>query len=239
MIRKAGKKVAHLYISKKTREFLSYISGRIEQLENLGNTQENLKKFKEFLERYFQIKEKWALLLNRLIRETPNKEISTEIKKELETVIKLYCEIRAIQFSKKISKEDKEKLIQGRIEKYNPRFFELFEILKRFLGIYDNYSRNWMEKSLILEGKKTVKRLSQKIESIKKENTLHQILNDKSSSIQNYKEVLKENLYKNSLLSLKEKSQIIKIIQNKEISDLKMTKLVSILSKLSAEELLS
>ena len=76
MIRKSGKRVAHLIISKKTREFLSYISGRIEQLENLGNSYETAEKFEEFLETSFQIKEKWALLLYNFIHEIPNKEVS-------------------------------------------------------------------------------------------------------------------------------------------------------------------
>ena len=111
MIGKAGKRVAHLYISKKTREFLSYISGRIKQLKNRENSQEDAEKFKEFLENSFQIKEKWALLLNNLIRETPNEEISKEVKEELETVIKMYCEIRTILFNKNILEADKEKLI--------------------------------------------------------------------------------------------------------------------------------
>jgi len=153
----SNQRVAKLYISKKTREFLSYITRRIEQLKNMGNLHESTEKFEEYLEKSFQIREKWALLLNNLIHEVPNKEISKEAKKELETVIKMYCEIRSIIFNKKILKEDKEKLIQERIEKCNPRFFKLFEILKKFLGIYDYYSRKWMEKSLIIEGKKTVR----------------------------------------------------------------------------------
>jgi len=154
MIRKSGKRVANLYIPKKTREFLSHISGRIERLENGGNLYESAEKFEEFLEKSFQIREKWAILLNNLIHEVPNKEISKEAKRELEVVIKRYCEIGAILFNNEISKADKEKLIQRRIEKCNPRHFELFEILKSFLGIYRYYSRNWMEQSLILDGKK-------------------------------------------------------------------------------------
>ena len=240
MIRKAGKRVAHLYISKKTREFLSYLSGRIEQLNNIGNSRENAEKFKEFLEKSFQIKEKWALLLNHLIRETPNKEISTEVKEELGAVINMFCKIRIILFNKHILEEDKEKLIQERIEKCNPRFFELFEILKRFLGAYDNYSRKWMEQSLIFEGKRTVRRLFQKLlENIKKENAIHQIINKKRRSIQNFKENLKQNLYKTTELNMNEKSKIIKIIQNENFDEENKVKLTNILSKLSIEELIS
>ena len=238
-IRKSGKRVAKLYISKKTREFLSYISGRIKQLENRGNFYESAEIFEEFLEKSFHVREKWALQLNNLINEVPNEEISKEAKMELETVIKRYCEIRTIIFNRNILKEDKEKLIQGRIENYNPRFFELFEILKRFLGIYDTYSRNWMEQSLILEGKKTIRQLSQKLENIEKESVLRQILNEESSSIQNFKEVLKENLYKSTELRMSEKYKIIKIIQNENFSEENKVKLTNILSKLSLEESIS
>ncbi|KKN38719.1 hypothetical protein LCGC14_0750710 [marine sediment metagenome] len=238
IIRKSGKRVAHLIIPKKTREFLSHISGKIEQLENIGNSHEIAEIIEKFLEISFQIKEKWALLLNSIIHKVPNKEISKEVKRELEVVIKLYCEIRVIQFSKKILKEDKEKLIQKRIEKYNMRFFELFEILRRFLGIYGYYSRNWMEKSLILVGKKTVKRLSQRLENIKKKNAIHQILNEKISSVQNFKENLKLNLYNNTILDLKKKSTIIKIIRNETLSEEDKTTLISVLSKLPTKDLI-
>jgi len=170
MIRKSGRRVANLYISKKTREFLSHVSERIEQLENLRSLDETAEKFEEYLDKSFQIREKWALLLTRLIHEVPNKEITKETKRELKTVIKWYCEIKTILCNKNILREDKEKLIQRRIEKYIPRFFELFEILRRFLGIYGYYSRNWMEQSLIIAGKSTVSRLSQKLENIKKRN---------------------------------------------------------------------
>ncbi len=237
IIRTSGKRVANLYISKKTREFLSYISRRTEQLKNLDKSPENTEKFEEFLEKSFQIREKWALLLNNLIHKVSNKEISKEVKEELETVIKTYCEIRTILFNKKILKDDKEKLIQGRIEKYDPRFFELFEILKRFLGIYENYSRNWMEQSLILEGNKIVKCLSQKLEIIKKEKAIHQILNGEISSIQNLKEILRENLYKTTELTMNEKSKIIEIIQKKQDNEEDKSRLKLLLKKLSIGEL--
>jgi hypothetical protein len=235
-IRKSGKRVAKFYVPKKTREFLSYISGRIEQLENIGNLHESAEKFEEFIEKSFQIKEEWALLLNNLIHEVPNKEISKEAKKELETVIKTYYEIRAILFNKNILEEDKEKFIQEHIEKCNPRFFELFEILKRFLGIYDTYSRNWMEQSLIIEGKKTIRQLSQKLENIDKESILHQIFIEETSSIQNLKEILKENLYKSTELRMSEKSNLIKIIQKKDLSEEDRRVIRSWLGSLSKRE---
>ncbi len=237
-IKKAGKMVAHLYISKKTREFLSYISGRIEQLNNIGHSHENVEEFREFMEKFFQINEKWALLLNNLIYETPNEEISKEVKEELEVVIKTYCEIRAILLNKNISEVDKDKLIQERIEKSNPRFFELFEILKRFLGTYDNYSRKWMEQSLILEGKKTIRQLSQKIKSVKEE-AVQEILNGDNSMLYKFKEILRVNLYKSTELNMNEKSKLLKIIQKKDISEEDRNVIKSLLGSLSKRELIT
>ncbi|KKK59776.1 hypothetical protein LCGC14_3030980, partial [marine sediment metagenome] len=185
------------------------------------------------------IREKWALQLKNYIHKVPNKEISKEAKMELETIIKRYCEIKAILFNNNILKADKGKLIQGRIEKCSPRFFELFEILKRFLGIYRYYNRNWMEQSLILEARKTAKQLSQKLENIKKESTLHQILNEKGLIVQKFKENLKQNLYNNTILDLKKKSTIIKIIQKETLSEEDKTKLISVLTNLSTKDLIS
>ena len=236
-IKKSGKMVAHLYISNKTREFLSYISRRIEQLNNMGHTQENVEEFRELLEKNFQINEKWALLLNNLIHETPNEEISKEVKKELEAVIKTYCEIRVILFNKNILEVDKDKIIQERIEKSNPRFLELFEILKRFPGTHDNYSRKWMEKSLIFEGKKTIRQLSQKLKALKEE-AVQEILNGDNLMLHKFKEILRLNLYKNTELNMNEKSKLIKIIQKKGISEEDRKVIKSLGGKLSERVLI-
>ncbi|KKN52534.1 hypothetical protein LCGC14_0611430, partial [marine sediment metagenome] len=236
-IKKGGKMVAHLYISNKTREFLSYISRRIEQLNNMGHTQENVEEFRELLEKNFQINEKWALLLNNLIHETPNEEISKEVKKELEAVIKTYCEIRVILFNKNILEVDKDKIIQERIEKSNPRFLELFEILKRFPGTHDNYSRKWMEKSLIFEGKKTIRQLSQKLKALKEE-AVQEILNGDNLMLHKFKEILRLNLYKNTELNMNEKSKLIKIIQKKGISEEDRKVIKSLGGKLSERVLI-
>ncbi|KKM82340.1 hypothetical protein LCGC14_1320570, partial [marine sediment metagenome] len=264
--RRSRKRVAHLLIHKKTKEFLKYVSGKFKQLKRkedchkLTQKIESFKKdkfisqifnekkyslhyeaaenFEEFIEKSFEIREKWALQLKSYIHKVPNKEISKETKRDLETIIKIYCEIRAILFNKNILKEDQEKLMQERIEKCDPRFFELFEILRRFFGIYGYYSRNWMEKSLVLEARKTVKLLSQKLENIKKESTLHQILNEKGLIVQKFKENLKQNLYNNTIFDLKKKSTIIKIIQKEMLSEEDKTKLISVLTDLSIKDLI-
>ncbi|MFX1501523.1 MAG: hypothetical protein ACFFDH_11225, partial [Promethearchaeota archaeon] len=170
LIQKAGKNVTHFYTSKKIRDFLSYISKKLEESKKNENYQKEMDEFKDSSVNSIEIKENWAIFLNNLIFDSPNIDISKEIKDELQKVIKKYCEIRIIIFNKKILKKDKENLILERTEKYNPNYFQLFEILKTFVRTYINYSKRWMEKSLIIEGRKIIKQLSQKLNEIKKEN---------------------------------------------------------------------
>ncbi len=193
-----------------------------------------MEKLKEFLEKSFQVKENWALLLNNLINEIPNDEISKERREELKTVIKFYCEIRTIYYSKSILRKDKEKLLNERTKKYPPMNSEFFKILHRFIGIYKYYNRNWAEQSLSIIGKKTIKELSQKVRNIEKENAITQIFDEKN---QNYKENLRNNLYKITGLKWNEKSKINRIINKKNISKEDKIELKSLLNKLSIEEL--
>ena len=95
-----------------------------------------------------------------------------------------------------------------------------------------------MEQTLLLEGKKTARRLYQKLEVLKEE-AIQEILNRENSTLQNFKEVLKENLYNNTILRMKEKSIIIKIIQKDKFNEEDKEKLISILSKLPTEDLIS
>ncbi|MFX1525289.1 MAG: hypothetical protein ACFFCC_17410, partial [Promethearchaeota archaeon] len=172
-IKKSGKRIVDLYISKKTREFLAYISKRVEHLENVGIKHGSVEKFREYLEISFQISENWALKLTNIIKKVSDKEIPSTTKKEIEKIIRTYCEIRAILFNKNLLRKDKEQLVQERIEKLNPRYFELFDVLRKFIGIHNDYSKNWMEKSLTFEGSKTIRHLSQNIEKFKNESVIH------------------------------------------------------------------
>ncbi|KKM22397.1 hypothetical protein LCGC14_1625780, partial [marine sediment metagenome] len=76
-------------------------------------------------------------------------------------------------------------------------------------------------------------------ENIEKESIIYQILNEESSSIQNFKEVLKENLYKSTELRMSEKYNIIKILQKKDITEEDDYELKLLLNKLSKKELTS
>jgi len=70
-----------------------------------------------------------------------------------------------------------------------------------------------------------------------KEDILKDILNRSSSEIQSFNESLRESLYKNTNLSLSEKSKIIKFSQNEDLTEEEREDFHSILSKLSTEEL--
>ncbi|KKM86464.1 hypothetical protein LCGC14_1278760, partial [marine sediment metagenome] len=118
---------------------------------------------------------------------------------------------------------------------YNQKsYFQLFEILYRFKVIYEKYSEKGLEQSIIIEGKKSIKQLSQKLENIKNEDLISLILDENN---QNYKETLKSNLYKITGLKLNEKSKIIKIISKEYLSEGDKIKLRSFLNKLSIKEL--
>ena len=113
-----------------------------------------------------------------------------------------------------------------------------FEIWKRFFGIYDTYIRNWMEQSLIPEGKKTIRQLSQKLKVIKKE-AVQQILNGDNLILHKFEEILRENLYKSTELKMNEKSKLLKIIQKKDISKEDRKVIKSLLGSLSKRELIT
>ncbi len=66
---------------------------------------------------------------------------------------------------------------------------------------------------------------------------LDQMFNGNNSIIQNFKEILKENLYKSTEISMKEKQKIVEIIQKEKFSENDKNILISILEKLTNEEL--
>jgi len=72
---------------------------------------------------------------------------------------------------------------------------------------------------------------------IKKEAILQEIINGDISEIQEFKENLRENLYKNTRLDLNEKSKIIKKLQNDCQKEEEKKEVKRILSKFSIEEL--
>lgn len=72
---------------------------------------------------------------------------------------------------------------------------------------------------------------------LRKETIIREILNGNSSTIQNFNEYLKENLYKNKQLRLSEKSKIINLTQHKSLTQEEKAELTSILEKFTTYEL--
>ncbi len=166
-----------------------------------------------------------AIFLKNHIEESTDQEISKEIKEELQCLIH--------QFT------NNNKLLIKQLKEHNPRFDDFFNELKSSLAIYKEYKSRNYEKSLIPEGKRVAKKLTHLLVEIKKRNALQQIINQNNPDFQNLKEILKENLYKNTTLTLKEKSILLKIIQKQKPSDEDKATLLFTLSKLPTKDLVS
>ena len=216
-MRRAGKRVAMLQISHKTNRFLLNISQRLEQFMKEGISQDSLEKN--------SVSQEWTIFLKNHIEESTDQEISEEIKEELQYLIHHFT--------------NNNKLLIMRLKEHNLRFDDFFKELKSSLAIYKEYKSRKYEKSLIPEGKRVAKKIAHQLVEIKKNYILQQIFNENNPDFQNLKEILKENLYNNTVLNLKEKSTIIKIIRNDKLCEEDKTKLISVLSKLPTKDLIS
>ncbi|MFW9876772.1 MAG: hypothetical protein ACFFG0_27065, partial [Candidatus Thorarchaeota archaeon] len=180
------------------------------------------------------LEKQWEILLKKWIIEANEREISKEIKKELINLIETYQTFRKIylQLINLLKKknltnkhnEDIENLLK-RLEKIDLVQAAIFRNLGAFRLLYNQHNI-WNMDTILKEREKFVKFLCRKLKFIK-------------NAERNWKEVLKEKLYKNTTLTLKEKSQIIKILQNEELNETNRNNLVILLSKLPVEELIS
>ncbi len=159
------------------------------------------------------------------IEKSTDQEISKKIKEELQFLIHQYT--------------NNNKLLIKHLKEQNPRFDDFFKELKRSLAIYKEYKRRHYEKSLIPEGKGVVKKIAHQLVEIQKNYILQQIFNENNPDVQNLKEILKENLYNNTILTLKEKATIIKSIRKDKLNEEDKNKLISVLSKLPTDDLIS
>ncbi|TFG19454.1 MAG: hypothetical protein EU529_16320 [Promethearchaeota archaeon] len=200
---------------------------------------QKLKRLKKEINNSSEMKDGWARTLINHISEATEEEISKEIKNELKTLIESYCKINEALLNNRVSKQEKERILNEILEKLNPIYQQLFNELKKYHIIHERYTKAMLEKSLIMEGKGTAKKLAKKLDSIKNKSKLEEILNEQTSVVQKFKENLKKNLYKSTELSMNEKSKIIKIIQKENINEQDKEELLSILTKLPKEELIS
>jgi len=210
--------------------------------------------FKEWLERQKKIalkksesakksesREGWELLLEKWIIEAKENEISKEIKEELLKIIRKYRKGRAIYWRinqilerKDLAKKETEEIerLLKKLEKMTGVQVEIFKNLRAFKVFY-NENLRWYKPRIMAEREKFIKYLAQKLKNLKKIEKTQKIVK------KNWKEILKENLYKNITLSLKEKSIINKILQKEQLTEGDIKELISILSKLPTEELIS
>ncbi|MFW9877719.1 MAG: hypothetical protein ACFFG0_31920, partial [Candidatus Thorarchaeota archaeon] len=222
--RETGRKP--IYAKKETKGFLLWLK--------------NQRKFvlKKKQEKVKEIREEWQILLEKWVWEANDSKISKEVKDELIDIIRNYQKFREIYLKlirilerRSLSNQEHEvmeKLLKelGQINKIQAK---IFTNLKAFQSLYNQY-HIWDINRILREREKFIGHLIQKLQKLKK---------DEVDIKKSWMGILKENLFRNTALSLKEKSQIIKIIQNKEIDETNKNKLVSILSNLPTEELIS
>ncbi|MFW9878846.1 MAG: hypothetical protein ACFFG0_37680, partial [Candidatus Thorarchaeota archaeon] len=127
--------------------------------------------------------------------------------------------------------ENAENLLKE-LDKIDPIQANLFRNLRAFRLLYNQHFKTNMNK-ILKEREKFVNFLSQKLEYLKNADKIDQ------EDRKDWKEAILQHLHKNTSLTLKEKSQIFKIIQNQEIGEEDRKNVASILSKLPTEDLIS
>ncbi|MFX1599708.1 MAG: hypothetical protein ACFFB6_03855, partial [Promethearchaeota archaeon] len=185
-------------------------------------------------------KEDWEKLLEKWINEADEKEIPKEIKKELIEKIRKYQEFRKVARALRKLLE-KENLSENEIHKMEELIKDLNElqddIFTNLRAFRDLYIKNidWFEYRIKAERDKFILHLNQKMKNLK--STTGTI--SKEQSRKDWKKTIKENLYKNTTLNINERSLIIKIIKKHKLDEGDKKQLISMLSKLTIEDLIS
>ena len=183
-------------------------------------------------------------MLEKWINEADEKEIPKEIKEDLIRKIRKYRKFRDI-FRRVNQLLEREILSEKEICEMEELFKDLNElqddIFENFHAFRDFYNENigWFEYRIKTERDRFIKHLAQKLKRLK--NVEKRVAGNfsKKHLEKNWKENLKDNLYKNTTLSIKEKSIINKIIQKDKLNEDDKTQLISILNKLLIEDLIS
>ena len=218
-----------IYSGKKTKGFLEWLKN---QKQPSSKKQVTNKK---------ESKEDWEIILEKWINEFDEKEISKEIKKELINIVRKYRKSRAIYRKiiqmlqkKTLTKKETEEIedLLKNLEKMTEIQAGLFKNLRTFETFY-NENVIWFKHRIITQRKKFIKHLAQKLKNLKINCKTQKVIKKK------WKEILKENLYKNTILNLNKKSIIIKILQKEKLTEDDKTELISILCKLPTEHLIS
>ena len=197
-----------IYGNKETKGFKRWKEG-------LNETQEELNE--EISEASHKVKGEWADALKSHIHDISDEEISQEIKVDMTYIIDNYYNL------------------QKTFKNLSPKLRQVVEELRQFQATYDEYKERGYNKSMPREVSRVAKKLRKRLELIKNEAILRRVLSGDKRIIQNFKEILRDNLYK-STMSLNEKSTINKIIQKEKLTKQEKEELILILSKLHVEE---
>ncbi|MFW9822151.1 MAG: hypothetical protein ACFFE4_04410 [Candidatus Thorarchaeota archaeon] len=211
-----------IYNKQKTKGFLLWLK----KLEQKNRQENNLRKEKET----------WDSLLEKWIKES---EISKKIKEELIDILKKFKDFRG-DYLKLVNSLKKKELTQKEIEEIEGLVKELesitviqsklFRNLKAFRSLYIQHYR-WHMYLILKEREKFINHIARKLQYLKN--------NKRAPYIKSWKEILRQNLDKNSTLSLNQKSKIATIIRKNKLIEDDIKELVLILKKLPIEELIS
>ena len=202
-------------IDEHREKFIRHLAQKLEKLDKEDDTHER--------------KEEWGEVLLNHIQTILDEEISQDIKEELTYIIKNYDKLQ------KTSKN------------LPPNLKQIIEELEQFQATYNVYKDRGYEKSIPPLASKVAKKLRKLFELFKNKAILKAFLNEenenaalyeKITSVNNWRELLKANLYKISMLTLKEKSQIIDLIKKEKFSKDDKESLISLFCKLKNEELI-
>ena len=197
-------------------KFTRHLAQKLEKLDKEDDTHER--------------KEEWVDVLLNHIQTILDEEISQDSKEELTYIIKNYGKLQ------KASKN------------LPPNLKQIIEELEQFQATYSVYKERGYKKSIPPLVNNVVKKLRKSLELFKNEAILKTFLNkeneegvsfEKIPNVDNWRELLKANLYKITILTLKEKSQINNLIQKENLSEEDKKRIISFVSKLKNEELIA
>ena len=210
----------------------------------------------ESIQKELGFKEEWEKTLVKWIKNAKDEDLSCEKKVELIEFLRKYRNAREehsrlhylnLQHKKKEITEDKKQernYLKEKIKEYDEVDEEMFKEFHAFRCFYDYNKKRWYDTVINSKKKRYPKLVAQKLQrlkdkKIKKRQDFQyqesQVLNGNKRLSQNFKEILRENLYKITM-SFEEKSKINKIIQKKSLNDDDEKKLTSILIKLPTDE---
>jgi len=215
----------------KTQEILNENKEMAEYHQKREISEKNQEQQKEQRETIRRFHEEWAKYLAKTIRESKDNEISEEIKEELIEVLSRYYELQNLVKKLKkqeISKTEAEKELEKLEETFSENGSIEIELFKNFRWFQGFYEKNRSESLLKQEEKKYLRYISKRLNELK---------NTEETKCLNWKELLKANLYQITMLGFKEKSQIINLIQKKELSNQDKKELITKLIRLKIEDL--